>query len=650
MESDEIEGLQRLTIATGEVGQALSTGEPVVFEEILGTQPLASSGGTHAESGRLAMIPMRSKGATVGFLFVFASPERSFGDRDLSLLANIGLQIGVAVENARLYQDTRGRLAQLDALQETTRAIVSTLDLQDLLNLIVRQATDLLKGGGGILNLVDWDEEEDEVVACVGSAMGTLGARSSLDVGFSGWVSRHNKPILTNHIRGDPRLNPEVLTDHPEIALKSVVIVPMTVKGKVIGSLAVIDKQGGQGAFNQGDLDTLVLFANQAAAAIENARLYAGEQRRAEEFQAIAEVGRKLTQLQDMEAVLQQVARVIQGAFGYYHVGIGLVEDGEVVYRVGSGILWDDSGFQFKPARLKVGQEGIAGWVAATGQALLVPDVQSDPRYVWMKGSGTRSELTVPITAKGKVIGVLDAQSDQLDAFDDTDLAALESLASQAGTAIENARLYEQAQQLAVVEERQRLARDLHDSVTQALYGMTLYAEAMSRHLAAGRLDLTADQLGELQSTAREALREMRMLIFQLRPLDLQAAGLLTVLRDRLEAVEEKAGLETELRAPDEIQIPVDVEEGLYRIAQEALNNTLKHASARRVSVSLNLETDKVVLEIADDGVGFDPIASLAGHGLGMEGMYERAAEMGGALRIESKPGSGARLRVEVPI
>jgi signal transduction histidine kinase len=389
-------------------------------------------------------------------------------------------------------------------------------------------------------------------------------------------------------------------------------------------------------------------MANQAAVAIENARLFKDEQRRAEQFRVIGEVGHHITSILAVDQMLDQMVRLIQEAFNYYHVGIGLVEGDEVVYKVGAGLVYDDAGFQIEPSRLKVGQEGITGWVAATGEPLLVADVGQEPRYVWMQGSQTRSELCVPLTTKGTVIGVLDVQSDRPDAFDGSDLAVLQSLAHQAAIAIENARLYEQAQQVAILEERQRLARDLHDSVTQNLYGVTMYAEAAARLLAAGESDLAAEHLRELRETSQEALREMRMLIFELRPPVLEQEGLVAALETRLEAVEERSGLEAELIVHGEGRLAADIEEGLYRIAQESLNNVLRHAHARRVTVHLCQDGDSVKLEITDDGAGFDPASALARGGLGLDGMEERAARLGGHLTLDSKPGAGTTIRVEV--
>jgi signal transduction histidine kinase len=380
----------------------------------------------------------------------------------------------------------------------------------------------------------------------------------------------------------------------------------------------------------------------------ELANLYETELRRAEQFRLITEVSHSFTSTLELNEVMQQVVRLIQQAFGYYHVAIGLIEADEVVYRVGAGVLWDDPQFQFKPARLKVGREGLSGWVAATGESLLIPEVSLEPRYVWMQGSQTRSELTVPISVKGKIIGVLDIQSNQLNNFDHTDLELMQSLANQAGAAIENARLYEQAKQVAVLEERNRLARELHDSVTQTLYGMTLYAQAAAGQLALGNLEQVAENLREIQDTSQEVLAEMRLLIHELRPPVLEHDGLDVALQARLSAVEGRAGLKTSLKSDLAGRLPATIEEGLYRIAQEALNNVVKHAHAGTVAVYLSRSGNAVTLEIVDDGVGFDPEAVKARGGLGLPAMQERAAALGGQLAIWSKPGEGTRLVLEV--
>jgi signal transduction histidine kinase len=206
----------------------------------------------------------------------------------------------------------------------------------------------------------------------------------------------------------------------------------------------------------------------------------------------------------------------------------------------------------------------------------------------------------------------------------------------------------ERARHVAVLEERQRLSRELHDSVTQSLYGISLYAEAAGRALSDGASEPVATNLHEIRETTQEALSEMRLLLFELRPPLLQEQGLAAALSARLRAVETRAGLVAEFDCQGNERLSPDKEQELYRLAQEALNNVLKHAHAGRIAVRLAVADGHATLQVADDGVGFDPSLQAA-DGFGLRGMRERAERLGGKLRIESSPGTGTRLEVDVP-
>jgi signal transduction histidine kinase len=357
----------------------------------------------------------------------------------------------------------------------------------------------------------------------------------------------------------------------------------------------------------------------------------------------------------DVNEVLEEVVRLIHDTFGYYHVAIGLIEGDDVVYRVGSGELWDNPNFGFKPARLKVGEEGISGYVAATGKPLVVPDVSKEPRYVWMRGSQTRSELTVPILVKDKVVGILDTQSNQVNDFDETDLAVLQSLAHQAGAAIENARLYQQSQQAAVLEERSRLARELHDAVTQTLFSASLLAEALPT-LWASDPEEGEKLLEELKQLNRGALAEMRTLLIELRPSALVEANFGDLLQQLAEAASGREGLPVEVEVDCNCSLPPDVHIALYRIAQEALNNVVKHARAGQVDLKVSCsrcsagkfgeaKPREITLRISDDGKGFNQ-EQLHHDQLGLGIMRERARDIGARIEIKSEPGAGTRILV----
>ncbi len=531
-------------------------------------------------------------------------------------------------------------------LNKISSVVSQSLDLEEILCSALEQVLLAVGLDTGGIYLYDQKSKSLKIAAQHGFKPGFIQEIDNLKPGegFSGQVMESGQPLVIRDISQDSRLSRGVVK---EAGLTSLAVVPLRSKQKTLGTMFLISY--GVRDFDEGEMQLLVAAGQQIGVAVDNASLFSAQQRRAEQFQVIAEVGRQITSIMEIDQVLDQVVRLIQKAFGYEHVAIALIEDEYAVYRVGAGSLWDNPDFNFNPSHLKIGSEGVTGRVAANGQALYLPDVREDPGYVEMKGSGTLSELTVPIKVKGKVIGVLDAQSQHLNAFDDSDLMVLQSLADQTAVTIENARLYKQAQQLAVVEERNRLARELHDSVTQALYGITLHAEAAYRQLEAGNPEMTNEQLVELRSTAQEALREMRLLIFELRPSVVEMQGLVPALRARLEAVEERAGLQVEMNLDESLDLSDRVQDGLYRIAQEALNNALKHANADYILLSLSGTLSKVTLEIVDDGVGFNPDEEIEGGGLGLDGIIERAELMKGELTIDSWPGKGTTIKVEVP-
>jgi signal transduction histidine kinase len=262
-----------------------------------------------------------------------------------------------------------------------------------------------------------------------------------------------------------------------------------------------------------------------------------------------------------------------------------------------------------------------------------------------------RSFLELPLTVRGHHLGTLVLLGRE-GGFHSEGVALAEHFADQAATAIQHALFHEQHEQLLLLEERQKLAHELHDSVTQSIYGVTLFAEAATRLLETRQTAEAAKLLQELQETALSALREMRMLVFELRPPMLHQEGLAAALEARLAAVEGRAGLTTNLRvdAFDDHSWPTEVAEALYGIAKEALNNVLKHAGASRVSVHLRQTGVKLELEITDDGVGFEPASASRGEGFGLQGMRERAAGINALLTISSRRGRGTKVKAGVSL
>lgn len=258
------------------------------------------------------------------------------------------------------------------------------------------------------------------------------------------------------------------------------------------------------------------------------------------------------------------------------------------------------------------------------------------------------SILAVPLSANQEVYGAIILYSIHNYDYSDEEVATATSLADQAALAIENARLHQRAERLAVMEERERLARDLHDSVTQSIYSLTLFSEAGQRVMRAGDDQLATEYLEQLGVTASQALKEMRLLLYELRPVILEQEGLVEALRRRLEAVEKRAGVHVQYDVVDPIVLPPATEEGLYRIAQEALNNSLKHSGADLVKARIFREAHGVTMEIFDNGQGFIFGEAQVSGGMGLLNMRERAQKLNGNLMIRSEPNEGTTITVTI--
>jgi signal transduction histidine kinase len=256
--------------------------------------------------------------------------------------------------------------------------------------------------------------------------------------------------------------------------------------------------------------------------------------------------------------------------------------------------------------------------------------------------------MIVPLKVRGATIGCIAAVSqDPARRFTASEMSLFENIAGDVASALENARLYFQAQQSAVDIERQRLARELHDSVTQSLYSLTLLANGWGTMAKTGKpLDVPGSFM-QLVEVGQQALKEMRLLIHQLRPPILEEAGLAGALRQRLEVVEKRVDIHTKLVVEGPLDgLSMDVQEQLFHIAQEALNNSLRHSEARNVLIQISVDRGGVVMSVEDDGVGFDP--DTVSPGMGTLTIRDRARQIRGSVNVRSAVNAGTTVEVTV--
>jgi signal transduction histidine kinase len=301
-------------------------------------------------------------------------------------------------------------------------------------------------------------------------------------------------------------------------------------------------------------------------------------------------------------------------------------------------------------------QHGMLGAMFESSDPYRTADMHQHPRFRgwWPRGHpDMRSFLGVPIVAREEVIGAfyLTEKVGAAD-FSDTDQELIELLAAHASIAITNARLNDRSRELSTLSERNRLALELHDAVSQRLFSLVLTAEAAGELLDRDR-NAAREQVEKLKLLAQQALDELRSLIFELRPPDLERDGLCGALRKHVEVLRrlQPGAGEIDLDVDAEIEPDPARDRELLRIAQEALQNALRHAQAQHVNVRLTQRNGHLLLEVADDGVGFDPDApELRSHRLGLTSMEERAERIGARLQIESERGRGTAVRLDAPV
>jgi signal transduction histidine kinase len=298
-------------------------------------------------------------------------------------------------------------------------------------------------------------------------------------------------------------------------------------------------------------------------------------------------------------------------------------------------------------------QHGLLGAMLESAEPYRTADIRDDPRFRgwWPSAHPSMSSfLGVPIVSgRGDVAGAFYLTDKEGAAeFSPDDQRLIETFAAHAALALENARLHERSRELSIVEERNRLARELHDAVTQKLFGVVLAAESGSALLERDIAEAGA-QLALVRDLAREAMEELRSVIVHLRPAALASQGLAGALAKHVEVLRRVHGREIGLTLQGEAPVAAAIEGDAFRIAQEALHNALRHAQAARIDVALRTAPGRLELTVRDDGVGFEPhAAGLRSRSLGLTTMVERARAAGGLLTLDSAPGAGTTVRLEV--
>jgi len=434
-------GIVGYVTGRGEPRIALDVGQDAVHFE----NPLLPN--TRSEMA----LPLTVRGRVIGALDVQSTREAAFSDEDVATLRTMADQLAIAIENARLYEEERRRAEELATLNAMTKTVSRSLDLDTILDDALNKVFEVIDADAGGIYLLDEGNDELTLTAHRGLSESFFKNMKRLKVGEGaiGQTAQSVMPVLVNSLAGDDQWLAEAERVALEGGIYSKINVPLSTRGQVHGVLSIARHQ--EQPFTWREVELLTAIGNQIAVAIENAQLYKKATERMREATALHRVSGTLMRTLNLDQLLESILEVLQRAFGYHHCAILLVDENREELRIEAarGYLRDTMG----KLRIKIGQEEILGWVAANKMPLNVPDVTQDDRYV-EKVKGIGSEIAVPMLVGKKVVGVLDVQSTEVNAFGENDLRTLSSVAAQAAVAIERTRLYE-----AALSERKRTER-----------------------------------------------------------------------------------------------------------------------------------------------------------------------------------------------
>lgn len=367
-------------------------------------------------------------------------------------------------------------------------------------------------------------------------------------------------------------------------------------------------------------------------------------QERTHALSALLEISYNLAENLDLQTLLQVLLDQLEVFIGYDGAVVLLMEDKHLQTAAHRGttpaLLQHLSEAEIEKILLTHWKQ--AGWIGPLRSNF------NNPFTTLYSNELDPSWISIPLKLYDQLIGMVILAHNDPEYYTSRHEQLVMVVANQAAVTIENARLYQQARNLAVLQERQRLARELHDSVSQALYGIALGTKT-AYTLLNQNPEKAAEPLEYVLSLSDAALTEMRALIFELRPESLENEGLLPALERQAQVLQSRFGVKVKTKWDDEPPLSLPLKEALYRVTQEATNNVAKHAGAKNVEIRLHQRDQQIILEIRDDGHGFNANDSFPGH-LGLRSMRERIEQVGGSFKIESKAGEGTCIKTIVPI
>jgi signal transduction histidine kinase len=528
-----------------------------------------------------------------------------------------------------------------ERLLEAGLALAAELSLPAALQRIVELAAELTGARYGALGVLGRDGVITEFITTgVSDAERAAIGHIPVGRGILGVLIDHARPLRLHDLAADPR-SVGFPDNHPP--MRTFLGVPVTARGQVYGNLYLTEKQGGED-FDVDDERALILLATQAGVAIENAYLYEETQDRARRLEAVRAITTAILAGTDSGEILGLVVGQARELVGADLATLALPAGTDrLVIEAADGFLAEELRGATFPA-----QGSVTGEVVRTGKAVALADASADDRTAQpIVRARVGPALFIPLAVRGRILGSLTVANRRGGRpLRQAAVQLVETFAEQAAVALEYARLQGELKRLAVLEDRERIAKELHDGAIQALFavGMGLQGSAL--------LATDDDLRGRLQDAVEEldrVIRDLRNYIFGLRPGILADRQLDQALQGLVEEFGERTGVLAIAEVDPQVAAELASQAGeVVQLAREALSNVSRHAGAATCRVSLYRDEGGRVLEVDDDGRGFDP-ATAPGTGQGLRNLRERAEGLGGHTEIDSTPGQGTRVRVRIP-
>ncbi|TMD46338.1 MAG: GAF domain-containing sensor histidine kinase [Chloroflexi bacterium] len=541
--------------------------------------------------------------------------------------------------------DTASRPDRKDQLLESALILASDLSLPVVLQRIIELAVKLTDARYGALGVVGSDGRLRDFIT-TGLTPDQRHAIGPLPVGkgILGVLIREAKPLRLQRISDDPR-HVGFPANHPP--MQSFLGAPVTARGRVFGNIYLTEKQSAK-EFDAEDEAALLVLATQAGVAIENARLYEEARRRGQWLDSVREISSAILAGSESDTVLQTIARrardLVSAATATIVTPSTGADHNSLTIAVADGAHAD------KLLGLAVPMEGsVSGDVIKSGLSTALADASRDSRaYQPMIALGSMGPMAlVPLVLRGRPFGTLIVANPVGGAvFDEEAVRLVETFADQASVALEYGRAQRELNRLSVLDERERIGRELHDGVIQSLFSVGMGLQATANR---SRDPEVESRVEAAVTEIDRAIRDLRNYIFGLRPGILADRQLEQALEDLAREFEEKSGVTTVTEIDGTVAAELAPRAAdLVQLTREALSNVGKHAEATTCRVSLRRDGDQAILEIDDDGRGFDPGAPHSG--LGLRNLMDRGLAIGGRVTVESKATEGTTVRFAVPI